>query len=260
MQTLAVTSPMTHGPHVTRAQQQLHGNPFKQNYMQGYDIDGWFGPQTGRACIRAKYWLGYPRGDQKPIYGDQLDSYLSGRVELPAEYAASRKARLAKAKNKPLREKALERALADVGMKEHPANSNRCEISVSWGLIGPWCAMATSTWYIKSGSLAFRHGRDYAYVPYVLSAAVSGARGLSLVKSTHVKPGDLVCFDWDRGGLADHIGLFHSWISVGRSFRTVEGNTAIGNDSNGGQVMRRERTLDQVARAGGQLGLVHVGR
>jgi hypothetical protein len=32
----------------------------------------------------------------------------------------------------------------------------------------------------------------------------------------------------------------------GGRFRADEGNTAVGNDSNGGQVMRRDRTLGQV--------------
>jgi hypothetical protein len=55
-------------------------------------------------------------------------------------------------------------------------------------------------------------------------------------------PGDLVCFDWD-GGDYDHIGLYESGDVA--QFTTVEGNTSVGNDSNGGQVMRRQRDIAQ---------------
>jgi hypothetical protein len=120
--------------------------------------------------------------------------------------------------------------------------------------------MAVSCWYLDAGSKAFRGRIDWAYVPYLLGAALQGNRGISLIKPERLQPGDVVCFDWEQNGVADHVGLFESWISRDRTFKTVEGNTAVGNDSNGGQVMRRERSLSQVARIRGQLGLAHVGR
>lgn len=261
MRTLTITSPLRHGQAVKRAQQRLMMNPFGQNYMQDGEIDGAFGPQTGRACIRAKYWLGYPRPEQKPVYGARLDGYLSGKVRLPDGNVTRRQSRLKRARRQPLREKALSQAVHDLGMKEHPAGSNRCPITRRWGMIGPWCAMAVSCWYLDAGSKAFRLGVDWAYVPYLLATAVDGRRGLALVSVDRVRPGDIVTFDWEHNGVADHVGLFHSWKDKSSGvFRTIEGNTAVGNDSNGGEVMRRERTLDQVARAHGRFGLVHVGR
>ena len=56
-------------------------------------------------------------------------------------------------------------------------------------------------------------------------------------------PGDIVVFDWD-GGLPDHVGIVVS-CDLER-LRTVEGNTAVGDDSDGGEVMRRSRRLADV--------------
>ena len=53
-----------------------------------------------------------------------------------------------------------------------------------------------------------------------------------------------VAFNWD-GGVPDHIGIVEKSLGGGQ-FQTVEGNTAVGNDSNGGEVMRRVRYLSQV--------------
>jgi cell wall-associated NlpC family hydrolase len=58
-------------------------------------------------------------------------------------------------------------------------------------------------------------------------------------------PGDLVVFDWD-GGAPDHVGIVIRALPAG-GLETVEGNTAVGNDSDGGEVMRRRRSADQVA-------------
>jgi hypothetical protein len=53
----------------------------------------------------------------------------------------------------------------------------------------------------------------------------------------------LVFFDWNKDGKFDHIGIFVRWIDQGRDvFETIEGNTSAGNDSDGGQVQRRERS------------------
>jgi cell wall-associated NlpC family hydrolase len=59
------------------------------------------------------------------------------------------------------------------------------------------------------------------------------------------QPGDLVVFDWD-GGVADHVGIVVRPLG-GDRFATVEGNTGAGSDSDGGEVMRRERRLAQAS-------------
>jgi cell wall-associated NlpC family hydrolase len=61
--------------------------------------------------------------------------------------------------------------------------------------------------------------------------------GLTVKES---RPGDLVTFDWAHDGVGNHIGLVQAWPS------TIEGNTSEGNNSNGGEVMRRLRNRADV--------------
>jgi hypothetical protein len=68
MKTLALTSPYTMNADVKAAQSALRGNVFNQDYLRD-TVDGVFGENTARACVRAKYWLGYPLEEQQPFYG-----------------------------------------------------------------------------------------------------------------------------------------------------------------------------------------------
>lgn len=52
------------------------------------------------------------------------------------------------------------------------------------------------------------------------------------------KPGDVVFFDWNGDGVFDHTGIFIEDIGKGL-FKSIEGNTSIGNNSDGGEVMIR---------------------
>jgi hypothetical protein len=61
---------------------------------------------------------------------------------------------------------------------------------------------------------------------------------------TACQPGDIPLYNWD-GGVPDHTGIVAS-VMHGGVFEAIEGNTAIGNDSNGGEVMRRRRYASQV--------------
>jgi cell wall-associated NlpC family hydrolase len=54
------------------------------------------------------------------------------------------------------------------------------------------------------------------------------------------KAGDIVFFDWNLDGRYDHAGIFVKGLD-NNYFETIEGNTSINNQSNGGQVMRRKR-------------------
>jgi hypothetical protein len=111
--------------------------------------------------------------------------------------------------------------------------------------------MAVTRAYVDAGSKAFARGQRYAYVPYIVHDARAGANGLAITHDP--KPGDVVCYDWDGDGVADHTGLFDHW-NGGNDFVAVEGNTALGNDSNGGQVMERTRHRSNVQ------AFVHVAR
>jgi hypothetical protein len=61
------------------------------------------------------------------------------------------------------------------------------------------------------------------------------------------KRGDLVNFDWQGDGSADHIGIFVRWVDRAKGvFEAIEGNTSLGNDSAGGRVMLRQRNARSV--------------
>ena len=57
--------------------------------------------------------------------------------------------------------------------------------------------------------------------------------------------GDLVFFDWNLDGRFDHVGMFLEFNDNNFTFNTVEGNTSMTNQSNGGQVMIRTRKFNK---------------
>jgi len=241
--TLHIVSPVVFDERAKRAQEVLDGgNVFGIDFLRG-PVDGEFGELTGRACIRAKFFLGYATKDLVPMYGPDLDSFLLGQVQ-PSEAMAKRAAkRAADAKKTPMRVKALREAERHLGYKERPAGSNKTRFGKWYGVDGqPWCAIFVSWCYHVAGSKF-----HYAYVPYIVNDARRGVNGLQVTRDP--KPGDVVCFDWD-GGVADHVGLYREDGSI----LTTEGNTGIGNDSNGGEVMHRTRENSQVE------AFVRVGR
>jgi hypothetical protein len=235
--TLGIASPLTKGKRVIHAQQVLNGgNSYGRDFLQGA-VDGVFGEATGRACRRAKFWLGYATKNITPTYGPNLDGFLQGAMQPTGEMVKRATAREKAAKLKPLREKALAEARKHLGVTESPAGSNIVLFSRWYGLTGPWCAMFVTYCHVKAGSKAFAKSSRYAYVPYIVADARAGRNGLHVTREP--KPGDVVCFDWQGDGVHDHVGLFRAGNPG--TFETIEGNTAVGNDSNGGEVMERHR-------------------
>jgi CHAP domain-containing protein len=143
--------------------------------------------------------------------------------------------------------RALAEALRHVGVRESPPGSNETMFGRWFGVDGvPWCAIFASYCFdVGAGVVLCRgwHGagvgpRGVAYVPTLAA----------WLKATHravdePRPGDLAVFDWD-GGMPDHVGIVVG--AAGDTIHTVEGNTAIGDDSDGGEVMRRTRARHYV--------------
>lgn len=266
--TLHLTSPVMEGPDVTELQTVLasHG------YLQA-KIDGKYGPHTAQAAYRATYRLGYPLPSQTIRRSGLLGEYLLGKKRsLPMRARASARARKSPF-GKPVVKDGLthgqlivQRALSQVGQTEDPPNSNRSKFSLWYGIVGAWCAMFV-TWTFSSlgfSKKTFMQRVRYSYVPYVVHDAHAGANGLMLAGGP--ADGVLVTFDWDHDGTADHIGICAEQATLRRlnlqllqkalaeqgalgagDFWTVEGNTAYGNDSNGGEVMIRRRNRSEVA-------------
>ncbi|MFL9844728.1 CHAP domain-containing protein [Flavobacterium rhizosphaerae] len=139
------------------------------------------------------------------------------------------------------RQKVVDAALAEVGTKETPANSNKTKYGAWFGLNGvAWCGIFVSWVFDRAGVPLGNVGylRGFAGCQYAVAH-------LSKLGTITKEPqlGDIVFFDWNSDGRYDHVGIFHSWKDRKAGlFCTIEGNTAIGNDSNGGQVMRRVRS------------------
>lgn len=106
----------------------------------------------------------------------------------------------------------------------------------------PYCAMFV-TWVLRQVGMT-PPGGDFAYVPSGINAARNLGR---LIAQANAQAGDLVCFDWDGDGIADHVGFVER--NYGSYYQTIEGNTssgASGSQSNGGGVYRRTRNLSSV--------------
>ena len=143
-----------------------------------------------------------------------------------------------------VRQAALAGAVSWLGYTESPAGSNQTVFGRWYGMDQqPWCAMFASYCYEveAGGSPSFAAGSRYAYVPYIVQDARSGSNGLTVTSGPI--PGDLVCYDWQRDSTFDHVGLWEAGTAT--SFTAVEGNTSTSNDSNGGQVMRRNRSSSE---------------
>ena len=108
----------------------------------------------------------------------------------------------------------------------------------------PFCAMGVSWALAEAGTSLLGDGRVYAYVPWMIRDASQVGR---LTGFYDIQPGDVLCFDWDGDGVADHTGF--ALGREGEYVRTVEFNTssgAGGSQSNGGGVYRRWRAHDDV--------------
>jgi hypothetical protein len=126
----------------------------------------------------------------------------------------------------------------EVGQGEKPLNSNKTKYGKWFGFDGvAWCGMFVSWCYATAGFALPKIGFTKGFAG--CQTAVAYFKKNNQITNTP-GPGDIVFFDWNRDGRFDHTGIFVKWIN-NNEFEAIEGNTAIGNDSNGGTVMRRKR-------------------
>jgi cell wall-associated NlpC family hydrolase len=141
--------------------------------------------------------------------------------------------------NATLRERIVELATEEVGYSETPMNTNKTKYGKWFGLDGvAWCGMFCSWVYDKAGVNLGRIGFLKGFAG--CQTAVAHFRKTGEVTNAP-QPGDLVFFDWNKDGRFDHVGIFCRKVSA-TYFETIEGNTSITNQSNGGQVMLRRRS------------------
>lgn len=140
-------------------------------------------------------------------------------------------------------------ASRQIGYKESPPGSNSNKFGVWYGCnFQPWCAVFVSYCFYQAGlALPATTSKGFAYCPY----GVQWFRERGKFDK-HPQPGDVVFFDWGHDGIADHVGIVEVINNYG-TVTTIEGNTSSGNNSNGGEVQRRERSLSCI------LGFGHPG-
>ena len=136
-------------------------------------------------------------------------------------------------------------ARGEIGVKESPKNSNNVKYNTWYygksvsGAAYPWC-MAFAQWVYEQAKSSLPHQtascgellRWYRkYQP-------------DCVTETPI-PGSLVIFDFPGGAATDHVGLLEGLGQT--TVTTIDGNTGVTSDANGGAVMRRTRSKKLVA-------------
>lgn len=132
----------------------------------------------------------------------------------------------------------LDVARSQIGVKESPAGSNNQKYGIWYGMnYQPWCDMFVSWCADQVGQTDIG---KYAYCPYHVNHFKNNGEWLGRVKP---EPGDIVFFA--NKGTACHVGFVES-VQSSTAFTTIEGNTSVSSNDNGGAVMRRSRTMGTV--------------
>lgn len=137
----------------------------------------------------------------------------------------------------------IQKAMAEIGITEYPPNSNRCKYNREFygrdvsGSQYPWCC--TFVWWILSSS--------GVKVPKTASCMAMGEyfKKLGRFYTSDPRPGDLVFFHFKTNQRwTNHIGIVAE--VKGNEITTIEGNTSLNSDDNGGAVMKRKRSSNIV--------------
>ena len=136
-------------------------------------------------------------------------------------------------------------AIAEVGYKEDPPNSNKTKYGEWFGFDGvPWCGIFVSWVYAQSGyplgNIGFLKG--FAGCQTAVAHFIETGEVVDTPQ-----PGDIVFFDWNNDGRYDHTGIFIEYRGKVEDDQKeflfiIEGNTSYSNQSNGGEVMCRLRS------------------
>lgn len=170
---------------------------------------------------------------------------ISGAVDMDILYKDYAAVDGGTSSNIPLQQKIIDTARSYIGTDDgYDGGNNNIIFNTDYygkevsGDAYPWCcAFVWDIFRMCGASELFYDGKKTAYCPTVLEWGRSN--GLTVGKSNG-QYGDIVLFDWNGDGVADHIGLIIGKNSDG-SYQTVEGNTSNSNYSNGGYVLEMTR-------------------
>ena len=134
-------------------------------------------------------------------------------------------------------------ASKEIGYVEDKGNKTKYG---SWfGFDGvAWCAMFVSWVYAQAGrqlpNIGFKKGFAGCQTMYTYAKE-------NKLFTKNPKEGDIIIFDFNGDKRFDHTGIFISWANKEMTkINTIEGNTSIKNQNNGGMVMKRIRSTKNV--------------
>lgn len=145
-------------------------------------------------------------------------------------------------------EELLALARREIGTRERPFGSNRVSYNTAYygrevqGAGYPWCCVFLWWLFQKADASALFYGGGKTASCGTL-ADYAKREGLWI--GGKYRAGDLAFFHFG-GRTIRHIGIVERVTGAGELV-TIEGNTGVGNDANGGQVQRRVRRLADTA-------------
>jgi cell wall-associated NlpC family hydrolase len=135
--------------------------------------------------------------------------------------------------------KIVDIARKEIGVTENPVNSNKTKYGKWFGWDGvPWCGMFVSWVYDRAGVVLPKIGFSKPGFAGCQTAVAYWTKAKKLTDKPQA--GDIVFFDFNGDGRYDHTGIYVREINA-TTFESIEGNTSMANQANGGTVMLRTR-------------------
>ena len=141
-------------------------------------------------------------------------------------------------------------AKSQIGVKESPAGSNNVKYNTDYygkavsGPAYPWCVVFIWWVFQQVCKALFYNGGKTASCGALMRYAKDNKQWVT----SKYQPGDIVLFSWTGNELSpDHAGIVER-VGDGVLY-TIEGNTSLTNNDNGGCVMQRVRDLNVVCGA-----------
>jgi hypothetical protein len=110
----------------------------------------------------------------------------------------------------------------------------------------PWCAGFVSWCFSQAKASSLIAAENSHGFVSTINGLAYFKKKKQIVDAKEAKPGDVVFFDFDGAGVADHVELVES--NDGKILTTIGGNTSpgdSGSQKNGGGCYRRKRTIDK---------------
>jgi hypothetical protein len=254
---LHLTSPNMKGSDVSILQKKL-GRIHK--------IDGVYGPITAAAVKDWKWRIGLPDKQVNTTLTRDESEYFFGKKRSIIMQTRTKSRLKGAAQALSSREKAVSLMENWAANRYHETRTNfvpelselgaRQKIKPYYYNMGySWCAYAVNlsgmVFGMQSAKDGFNGKYNALYCPDILAQARARRYGWMVIDWSQARRGDVVLFDWDDDGIADHIGLLRDNNNgVGISLvDTVEGNTSAGaggSQSNGDGVYNRVRNKSDI--------------